>query len=189
MVHPVPTNYMPISLEPSVPVAFICALTVDGESIYQRALSELVTRFGPVGAESGGYSFDVAGYYAKEMGAGLSKNIICFEELVDPAALAQHKLDAMNVERSLARTRDGQLLRRVNIDPGLLSIESLVLATSKRAGHRICIGPSLYAETTLLYQKGKYRPLPWTYLDYQGELVQQFLLGRRRWLKALRKNA
>ncbi|MFT5086388.1 MAG: hypothetical protein ACI906_002671 [Candidatus Latescibacterota bacterium] len=179
---------MPIYLEPAVPVAFVCALTVDGESIYQRALSELAARFGPIGGESDCYSIDVAGYYAQEMGVGLSKKIVYFEDLIDPAALAQCKLDAMDIERNLARSSGSQLLRRVNIDPGLLSIESLVLATSKRAGHRICIAPSLYAETTLLYQKGEYRPLPWTYLDYQSELVQHFLLERRRWLKALRKN-
>ena len=72
--------------------------------------------------------------------------------------------------------------RRANIDPGLLSIESLVLATTKYAGHRVCIAPQLYAEVTLLYQRGRYRPLEWTYPDYQGDAVQRFLLDVRPWL-------
>ncbi|HIL10568.1 MAG TPA: DUF4416 family protein, partial [Candidatus Latescibacteria bacterium] len=54
------------------------------------------------------------------------------------------------------------------------------------SGHRICIAPQLYAELTLLYQKGCYQPLPWTYLDYQSETLQHFLLEIRTWLMATR---
>lgn len=172
-----------------VPAAMLCALAVDGKSSERRALSALQARFGPIAAISASYPLATEGYYAREMGAELNKKIVCFASLVDPATLAQTKLDTMDIERDLAREDGTELFRRANIDPGLLSIESLVLATSKRAGHRVCIAPSLYAETTLLYQKGAYRPLPWTYLDYQGELVQSFLLERRRWLKALRREA
>jgi hypothetical protein len=76
--------------------------------------------------------------------------------------------------------------RRANIDPGLVTIESLVLASTKYSGHRICIGPGLYAETTLLFQKGQYRPLEWTYQDYRTEAAQAFLLAIRAWLLRLR---
>lgn len=172
-----------------VPAVLLCALAVDGESSEHRALSALQDRFGPIAATSDSYPLAAEGYYAREMGAELSKKIVCFADLVDPAALAQAKLDAMDIERNLARRDGTDFFRCANIDPGLLSIESLVLATSKRAGHRICIAPSLYAEMTLLYQKGAYRALPWTYLDYQSELVQSFLLERRRWLKELRREA
>ncbi len=178
---------MPIYLESAVPAALLCALIVDGESTECRALSALVDRFGPIVAKSESYRLAATGYYAREMGAELHKKIVCFERLVDPALLAQAKRDAMDIERGLARKEVDRLCRQANLDPGLLSIESLVLATSKRAGHRVCIAPSLYAETTLLYQKGKYRPLPWTYLDYQSELVQRFLLERRHWLKRVGK--
>ena len=180
---------MPVYLEPMVPAALLCALAVDGEASECRALSLLVDRFGPIAAISASYPLATEGHYAREMGAELSKKIVCFADLVDPAILAQAKVDAMDMERRLARKEGTDFFRRANIDPGLLSIESLVLATSKRAGHRICIASGLYAETTLLYQKGQYRPLPWTYLDYQSELVQSFLLERRRWLKNLRREA
>ena len=86
----------------------------------------------------------------------------------------------------MARATEDTLQRRANIDPGLLSIESLVLATSKYSGHRICIAPQLYAELTLLYQKGRYQPFAWTYLDYQSETLQDFLLESRTWLMATR---
>ena len=42
----------------------------------------------------------------------------------------------------------------------------------------------LYAELTLLYQRGRYQPLEWTYPDYRDEPVRDFLLDIRSWLTA-----
>ena len=69
---------------------------------------------------------------------------------------------------------------------GLVSVESLVLATTKHAGHRIAIGSGIYAEVTLLFERGRYAPLPWTYADYRTEEVQSFLLAIRGELLARR---
>jgi hypothetical protein len=88
----------------------------------------------------------------------------------------------MELERTLGREEEGQVRRRANLDPGLVTIESLVLASTKYSGHRICIGPGLYAETTLLFQKGEYRPLEWTYQDFRTREAQDFLLEIRAWL-------
>ena len=77
--------------------------------------------------------------------------------------------------------------RNINIDPGLLTSGSLVLSSTKYSPHRIPIGPGIFAETTLLYEKGIYKPLPWTYLDYKNEFVQETLLRARSWLKKDRK--
>ena len=59
-------------------------------------------------------------------------------------------------------------------------MEGVVLATTKYSGHRICIAPGLYAETTLLFTKqGECAPLQWTYPDYRRADVQDFLLSTR----------
>jgi hypothetical protein len=92
----------------------------------------------------------------------------------------------MELERQMGQEKEGEIHRRANIDPGLVSIESLVLATTKYSGHRICIGPSLFAEVTLLYQKGMYRPMEWTYPDYRSREVQDFLQEVRAHLMAKR---
>ena len=42
-------------------------------------------------------------------------------------------------------------IRRANINPDLLSIEGLILTTTKYSSHHIYIASSLYAELTLLY--------------------------------------
>lgn len=171
---------MPIDRLPAEPVALICAVTADAEDTLVRAEECLAFRFGPIQLRSGSYSFDeYTTYYRKEMGSGLLKRLICFRDRVDPARLPAFKLRTMELEREMARRREEKWMRRANIDPGLVSVESLVLATTKYCGHRVCIASGLYAEVTLLYQKGRYSPLPWTYPDYRSEEVQRFLLKVR----------
>ena len=62
-----------------------------------------------------------------------------------------------------------QGLRKVNLDPGLLSLPRFVLATTKDNAHRIPLEGGIYAEITLLFGKGTFRPLPWTYPDFRSE--------------------
>ena len=72
--------------------------------------------------------------------------------------------------------------RRVNVDPGILSAERLVLATGKNYIHRIYLGSGVYGDLTLIYSKGSYRPLPWTYPDYQvPETIAMFNILRKRY--------
>ena len=173
---------MPIDLQPSTPVALVCAVLADSAETLAAAKERLIECFGSLHAASETYDFDFTSYYEAEMGAGLRKQLVCFAERIDPAELATVKAQTMALERTMSR---GQC-RRANIDPGLLSIESLVLATTKCAGHRICIAPQLYAEVTLLYQRGCYQPLEWTYPDYRSDAVQHFLLDMRSWLLRVR---
>ena len=175
---------MPIDLQPSTPVALVCAVLADSAETLAAAKERLAECFGPLREASPTYDFDFTSYYEAEMGAGLCKQLVCFAERIDPAELAACQgADHGELERAMSNRGS---CRRANIDPGLLSIESLVLATTKCAGHRICIAPQLYAEVTLLYQRGRYRPLEWTYPDYQGDAVQGFLLEVRPWLLAVR---
>ena len=173
---------MPVDLQPATPVALLCAVLADSAETLAEAKERLAECFGLLREASSTYDFDFTSYYEAEMGAGLRKQLVCFAERIDPAELATVKAQTMALERAMSRGR----CRRANIDPGLLSIENLVLATTKYAGHRVCIAPQLYAEVTLLYQRGRYRPLEWTYPDYQGDAVQRFLLDVRPWLLRVR---
>ena len=180
---------MPLKLQNPPRVALICALTTNGDCAFRKAVSILQSRFGSIVDQSEPYALQEGGYYELEMGSRLKKQLLCFAQLVAPDKLYTHKMSSIGIEHALAEMRDGARCRRVNIDPGLLSIESLVLSTTKRIGHRISIGKGIWAETTLLYQKGAYRPLPWTYLDYQRDDIQRFLLRVRQWLQVQQRSA
>jgi len=166
---------MPIDIQQPQSMALICAIMARDQHLLEQARDQLETRLGPIHRQGPIYPFDYTTYYAAEMGANLIKQLIWFRQPVDPAVLPGTKQQTMEIERELAEKTADKIGRRVNIDPGLVSIESLVLASTKYSGHRICIAPGLYAETTLLFKKGRYSPFEWTYLDYQTDTVQEFL--------------
>ncbi|HYB19437.1 MAG TPA: DUF4416 family protein, partial [Thermodesulfobacteriota bacterium] len=77
--------------------------------------------------------------------------------------------------------------RRVNIDPGHLAAAKFILATGKDYSHRIYLGEGIYGDLTLIFQKGTFSPLPWTYPDYASEpLLGIINLLRRRYLWQLK---
>ncbi len=171
----------PLDLQPSPRAVLICAVLAPSLEIIDEALARLTEKLGPVEDCSPPYDFDYTSYYESEMGAGLIKRLARFERIVPMDDLRQIKAETMASERALARDGEGSEVRRqANIDPGLVSVEGLVLATTKYSGHRICIAPGLYAETTLLFTKqGECAPLQWTYPDYRRADVQDFLLSTR----------
>ena len=178
---------MPLDLQHARPNALICAVMGRDHAILAQARRRLEALWAPVCRESPAYAFDFTDYYADEMGPDLIKRLLWFEGLVDPAVLPERKRQAMEVEKGLAEVCGGRTKRRANIDPGLVTLESLVLASTKHSGHRICIAPGLYAEVTLFYGQGRYGPLEWTYPDYRTDGVQGFLQEIRTDLLAQRR--
>jgi len=108
-------------------------------------------------------------------GPGLTKLYLVFEQGFDRTRLPAVKLatNAMEQERAV----DGK--RRVNIDPGYLARDKLVLATTKDFSHRLYLGQGIFGEVTLHYSKGSFRDFPWTYADYRVSQVQEMLAKAR----------
>jgi len=119
--------------------------------------------WGPVEFISKRIPFHSTRYYEQEMGPALSRKFVTFREEVDQEALPRLKWEAMGVE---GRYLDGRGCRRVNIDPGFLLPERLMLATTKPFAHRPYLARGVYADVTLIYRKKSYHPLHWTYPDY-----------------------
>ncbi len=172
---------MPVDLQPTPRAVLICAVLAPSLEIIDQALTRLAEKLGPVEKRCQPYNFDYTSYYESEMGAGLIKQLARFECMVPMDHLGQVKTETMSLERAMASEQAGrEVHRQANIDPGLVSVEGLVLATTKYSGHRICIAPGLYAETTLLFtRQGECAPLQWTYPDYRRADVQDFLLNTR----------
>jgi hypothetical protein len=71
----------------------------------------------------------------------------------------------------------------VNLDPGYLTRERLVLATGKNYTHRIYLGGGIFGDLTLTYSRGGFKPLPWSYPDYsRGDLPELLSRMRRKYL-------
>ncbi len=49
----------------------------------------------------------------------------------------------------------------------------MILATGKGYSHRPYIGKGVYADLTLIYANGEFRPLEWTYPDYSTSEMRE----------------
>jgi len=139
------------------------------------ALAPLVSAYGAIESSYGPVEFSWSDYYEEEMGAGLLKYYALFKEPLDRARLPEIKNRANAIE--LEFSVDGR--RAANIDPGYLSKDKLVLASTKDFYHRLYLGDGIFGEVTLHYRKGGFRHFSWTYPDYQEPGLSKFLEAAR----------
>jgi hypothetical protein len=140
--------------------------------------------YGELDSASESFDFTFTDYYMEEMGQVIDRVLFSVRDLVDPPDLAGFKV-ASNAAETRTSRPDGT--RTINLDPGLLSLSRVILATTKASAHRIPIGRSIHAEVTLLYRHGRFHGLEWTYPDFAGGVYHPWLLSvRRRYHEQLR---
>ncbi|SNR79742.1 protein of unknown function [Humidesulfovibrio mexicanus] len=139
--------------------------------------AELAERFGPVDYRSGLMPFDHTDYYGDELGRPLLRRLLGFVRLAPLDGLKAMKLAAVAMEQARLRA-DGT--RTVNVDPGILTLERLVLASGKNFTHRVYQGGGVWADLTLIYNKREgWVTLPWTFPDYATEDMKRRLTALR----------
>ncbi len=155
----------------SKPAKLIIGFFLGNKDLSEPVIESLVQRYDQMDVISEWIPFDETAYYEPEMGHPLYRRMLAFKNLIHQNQLAQIKLETNKIESQFAV--NGK--RKVNIDPGYLLLERLVLATGKNFSHRIYIGKDIYADLTLIYRQGRFESLPWTFPDYAGVQIQQFL--------------
>ena len=163
------------------PTKLIVGLLSPDQNLLAQTHSALVEGFGTISTKSPEIPFNFTDYYQKEMGPGLIRQWVGFQGLVEPDQLYDFKQRTGLLEKRF-RGPDGR--RRVNIDPGVLTLHNFVLASTKGFAHRIYMREGIFAELTLVFQSGKFQPLAWTYPDYQTPVCQDFLMRCRKELLA-----
>ncbi len=154
-----------------------CGLIYTPEMDMNKILLTLKQEWGEVICLSRSFPFSYTKYYQKEMGDLLQRKFLTFRKLVAQASLPKLKWKAKSLEGGFLNRSGG---RQVNIDPGLLLSDKLVLATTKPCAHRPYLGKGIYADLTLVYQHKSYKPLPWTYPDYAAQETLQMFNGLRK---------
>ena len=115
------------------------------------------------------------------MGETILRQLWSFDALADPAGLADWKLRSQRIEGKLAaRPGEGRPPRPVNLDPGYVTLNKLVLASTKDREQRIYLSSGIYAEITLMRRRGKWEPFPHTFPDYAAGTYNGFLEKVRR---------
>jgi hypothetical protein len=142
--------------------------------------------FGPIQAWTDEIPFTFTSYYTPEMGSDIRRSYCTFTQTVSPGDLADIKLATYRLETEFLHEQQ----RLVNLDPGLLTMHSLILASCKDFSHRIYLCDGIFAEVTLVYSKGRFTALPWTYPDYQHpDIIAFFDQQRTQFLEQRRNNS
>jgi hypothetical protein len=101
-----------------------------------KIYTKLDQRFGNRDRTFGPIAFSWTEYYEKEMGDNLLKVYFTYSTPIDRESLAEIKKISNDLEAGYAING----LRQVNIDPGYVARDKLVLASTKDFFHRIYIG-------------------------------------------------
>ena len=148
-------------------VKLVVSLFSPEEKTLEEVILKLQRMFGPSDWRSPPLFFDRTRYYEKEMGWPLHRRFLSFANLIRPEAIVDIKLQTNEVEKEYLQ--EGK--RRVNIDPGYVALERLVLATGKNYTHRMYLSKGIYADLTLVFHQGSFQTLDWTYRDYADSVV------------------
>lgn len=150
-------------------------------SLINKVENVLAERYGPVKCHAGPVNFsDRTDYYEREMGSDLLKSYFIFNNPITLDGIFQYKLDSNRIEAE--NTVENR--RRVNIDPGVLTLFNFSLLTTKGFSHRIYLAEGVYSELTLYVHGGNFLSLPWTYPDYLQDRVIELLHEGRNHLKS-----
>ena len=174
--------------EPS-PVKLIVGILAANENCLQAAIETLTAEFTGIDLQSDLWPFTQTDYYNEETGENILRQFVSIDKLIDPGKLPKIKHQTNKLEQKLAAQLGANMPRPVNLDPGIIEPSKLVLATTKNYSHRIYIGKKMYAEVTLIFDKGTWQPLPYTYPDYKQPCYHDFFTNvRPRLLQQLRNS-
>ncbi len=161
---------------------FASVLSQGNENLL-KVLDVLDARIGDIEEQTPVLYFTHTNYYEREMGSGLLRTFILFNSPVEREVLTEIKDSTNEIELTFAT--DGK--RAVNIDPGYIALEHVILATTKGYAHRVYLKNGIYADLTLIYRDGVYRPLEWTYPDYAEERIISLFSRWREYYKRVIK--
>lgn len=165
-----------------VPVLLILAVSSRHDEALAWTRSKIEGRHGPIALASDAFDFTETDYYTDTMGTGLKKQFLACERLMDPARLADIKLEANRWEAEYAALGRHKEARPLNVDPGYITLAKLVLASTKDHAHRLYLRDGIYAEVTLAYRQRHWQSHDWTYPDYRRADYQEFFAACRQFL-------
>jgi len=150
-----------------------CGVMYSDGKVLEKAVLELKQRFGEIELESEEFEFSFTKYYEGEFGPGLKKRFIVFKEPIKREELPDIKLFTGEIEKQLGN--DGR--RRINIDPGYVTLNNVVVASTKDFSSRIYLGKGIFGDLQLILKRDEVQLMPYTYADYK--LMKDFFLRLR----------
>jgi len=169
-------------------VKLIIGILATDRKCLLAAMEAIEDKFGKVDLVSEVWPFTQTDYYKDQTGPNILRQFVSIDRLINPDKLSKVKYKTNKLEQKLSARLHLPLPRPVNLDPGIIEPSKLVLASTKNYSHRIYIGRKMYAEVTLIFNKGAWRPLASTYPDYRQQCYHEFFEKvRKRLLEQLKQ--
>ena len=170
------------AVEPQPVKYFIGALYSDAVLV-KEAQVLCAEAIGSLEHFSEAFPFTDTHYYDVEMGTPIWRLFWGFETLMSPGYLARLKMVCNGIEERLQV--DGH--RKVNLDIGYLDLHKLILASAKYNGQKIYLDEGIYADFTLIYERGAFHAVENTFPDFKsGEYNPVFMAFRQRYKQQLK---
>jgi hypothetical protein len=115
------------------PAKLFMSLIGSEDECLQQGVKELCLEFGEIDFESERLPFQFTEYYNQEMGKHLFRRFLTFRNLISIPLLPDIKRSTNRLEEKFASPVGN---RRLNIDPGYICLEHVILATTKGYAHR-----------------------------------------------------
>lgn len=142
---------------------------------FDGAHKALEKKYGDIDFVTTKIPFTHTDYYSS-IGPGLFKILLSFKKLIRREDIIEIKLFTNKLETRLS----GKGKRRINIDPGYLTLSNVFLASCKDFFHRTYLGKGVYLENEFRYVAKKFEPWDWTYPDYRKPEYMNFFYNTRR---------
>lgn len=135
----------------------------------------LVRKYGEIDYRSHPILFDNTVHY-RDGNRAQCKLFISFQKLIRREDIAAIKLMTNRLEKRFIENEK----RRVNIDPGYLTLSNVFVASCKEYFHRIYLEKGVYLENEYRYVSRHFQPWDWTYPDFRKPEYLAFFHDLRR---------
>lgn len=161
--------------KPPLPVKLVIGLLSGKPEMLASMRPRLSERFGPEEEVLSPIPFTWTRYYADELGPEPWRSFVSYERLIPREELVAIKrwTNELEAETSV----EGK--RRINLDPGYMTLGQFFLATTKDQRHRVYVRDGIFIEPTLYFENGLFQPFAWTYPDYRSEAYLAYLRDAR----------
>ncbi len=166
------------------PAKLIISMITSDKCLFSLYKEILIKRFGEIDIESNIQPFNYTDYYEEEFGENLMQKLFSFSTLIRQDELAEIKiltngLENNNIDKNI-KTNITHHKRKINLDPGYITLNKYILASTKNGPSRIYLNQGIYAEITLRFINKSFVPCEYTYPNYKTYEYINFLTSVRQ---------
>jgi len=166
------------------PAKLIISMITSDKCLFDLYKEELIKKFGEVDIESNAQPFDFTDYYEEEFGKNLMQKLFSLSSLIGMDELAEIKIITNSIENNFKNENIKNNLthpkRKINLDPGYITLDKYILASTKNGPSRIYLNQGIYAEITLRFINKSFVTCEYTYPNYKTNEYIIFLNSVRQ---------